>query len=146
MSWTSRREWGIPGHSHEQRLCLQAQPSVVPNSVVSAIIPRPRSMYSPSLLSEFGTCSVLTGLSLASSRASLSRLRAAVRRKSSARGRHHSQPVLHRTLGRWEHKEGQEANSLQLTNESFSIISGPQPVAPGEEGIGVSLLNPRQVL
>lgn len=103
-------------------------------------------MYSPAPLAEFGTCSVLTGLSPASSRASLSRLRAAVRRKSSARGRHHPQAVLHRTLEQWEHKEGWEGNSLQLTNESFSIIHGPQPVAPGEEGVGVSLLNPRKVL
>lgn len=49
-------------------------------------------------------------------------------------------------LEEWEHKEGQEGNSLQLTNESFSLIHDPQPVAPGEEGVGVSLLNPRQLL
>lgn len=103
-------------------------------------------MYTPALLAEFGTCLVLTGLSPASSRASLSRLRAAVKRKSSARGRHHPQPVLHRTSEEWEHKEGQEGNSLRLTNESFLLVRGPQPVAPGEEGVGVGLLNPRQVL
>lgn len=35
--------------------------------------------------------------------------------------------------------------SPELTDEGLPLIRGPQPVAPGEEGVGVSLVEPGQV-